>query len=104
MNDSAAWQTTSSPLDAATSDGIVRASSGSTMAWLGRRQRRLMPVLTLWSGMSSTATVVASEPVPEVVGMARCGFRTPAGLRPSPIGGGSGAHYTGGGGGVGGAD
>ena len=37
--------------------------------------------------MSSTATVVASLPVPEVVGIARCGFSGPGGLRPSPIGG-----------------
>ena len=37
--------------------------------------------------MSSTATVVASLPVPEVVGIARCGFSGAGGLRPSPIGG-----------------
>ena len=35
--DSAAWQTTSSPADDVTSLGKVRASSGSTIAWLQRR-------------------------------------------------------------------
>ena len=39
------------------------------------------------SGMSSTATVVASAPVPDVVGMARCGRSGDGGLRPSPTGG-----------------
>ena len=36
--------------------------------------------------MSSTATVVASLPVPHVVGIARCGRSGPAGARPPPIG------------------
>jgi hypothetical protein len=36
--------------------------------------------------MSSTATVVASEPVPDVVGIARCGSSGPGGRRPAPTG------------------
>jgi len=46
-----------------------------------------MPLLTCISGMSSTATVVASEPLPEVVGMARSDSSGEGGLRPSPTGG-----------------
>ena len=46
-----------------------------------------MPVLTRWSGTSRIATVVASEPVPAVVGTATSGFSGPGGLRPSPTGG-----------------
>jgi len=41
----------------------------------------------LSSGRSRIATVVASEPVPEVVGIARWGSNGDGGLRPSPIGG-----------------
>src|SRR5687767_684617 len=37
--------------------------------------------------MSSTATVVASDPVPGVVGIARCGISGFDGLRPPPTGG-----------------
>ncbi len=36
--------------------------------------------------MSSTATVVASEPLPVVVGIARCGSSGPGGRRASPTG------------------
>lgn len=36
--------------------------------------------------MSSTATGVASDPVPQVVGIARCGFSGPGGALPAPIG------------------
>src|ERR671934_136782 len=43
-----------------------------------------MPLLTFCSGMSSTATVVASEPVPDVVGIARCGRNGAGGSRPAP--------------------
>ena len=46
-----------------------------------------MPVLTRSSGMSSTATVVASEPVPDVVGIARWGRSGAGGRRPAPTGG-----------------
>ena len=46
-----------------------------------------MPVLTFSAGMSSTATVVASAPVPQVVGIARCARSGDGGLRPSPTGG-----------------
>ena len=46
-----------------------------------------MPLLTRSSGRSSTATVVASEPVPAVVGMARWGRSGDGGLRPPPTGG-----------------
>ena len=37
--------------------------------------------------MSSTATVVASEPVPEVVGIARWGLSGDGGFLPAPTGG-----------------
>jgi hypothetical protein len=45
-----------------------------------------MPVLTCCSGMSSMATVVASAPVPAVVGMASSGFSGPGGFLPPPTG------------------
>ena len=36
-NDSAAWQTTSRPVEEVTSGGSDRVRSGSTIAWVGRR-------------------------------------------------------------------
>jgi hypothetical protein len=56
------------------------------MACDGRRYRCEIPVFTRSEGMSSTATVVASEPVPHVVGIARCGFNGPGTGAPDPTG------------------
>src|SRR5829696_3992218 len=86
MKDSAAWQTTSRPQDEVTSGGMVSVSRGSTTPRSGRRYWCEMPVFTLCSGMSRIATVVASAPVPAVVGMARSGFRGPGGFLPPPTG------------------
>ena len=46
-----------------------------------------MPVLTCCSGMSRIATVVASAPEPQVVGIASSGLSGDGGLRPPPTGG-----------------
>ena len=72
--------------EATTSGGVVAARSGSTIACDGRSERWEMPVLTARSGTSRTATVVASEPLPVVVGIARCGRSGPGGRRASPTG------------------
>ena len=84
--DSAAWQITSSPQAATTEPGNEAANDGSTIACEGRRYRCEIPVLTRKDGTSSTATVVASEPVPHVVGIARCGSNGPGTATPSPTG------------------
>jgi len=44
VNDSTAWLKMSSPLDAATSRGIVRVLSGSSMPSVGLSRRLAMPV------------------------------------------------------------
>ena len=45
-----------------------------------------MPLFARWLGMSRIATVVASDPVPAVVGMASSGLSGAGGLRPPPTG------------------
>ncbi len=54
---------------------------------MARRKRCEIPLLTPSPTTSRTATVVASEPVPDVVGTATCAISGPPGLRPPPIGG-----------------
>ena len=46
-----------------------------------------MPVLMCRSGRSRIATVVASDPLPAVVGTARNGRSGDGGRRPAPTGG-----------------
>jgi hypothetical protein len=86
MKDSAAWQTTSSPHEEVTWGGIVTVSKGSTTPRSQRRYWCEIPVFTLCSGMSRMATVVASAPVPAVVGTASKGFNGEGGFLPPPTG------------------
>ena len=73
---------TSSPVEDVTSARQRARSSGSTMPWRRAQVAVRDAVLTFCSGMSSTATVVASAPVPDVVGIARCGFSGDGGFGP----------------------
>ena len=87
MNDSTAWLRISSPLDAATCEGIVRVFSGSSSPSVGFRRRLAMPVLACILLKSKMLTPVVSLPVPAVVGIAIKGLSGPGTGRPLPIGG-----------------
>ena len=75
-----AWQKVSSPLN--TVVGMSRDSvfKGSTRARSGFSRAWATPDLALRLGMSKIATPVASEPVPEVVGMATRGRKGAVGV------------------------
>ena len=77
----------SSPLDAATSGGMVRVFSGSRSPSVGLRRRLAMPVFTCRRMRSKMLTPVVSLPVPAVVGMAMSGLSGPGTGNPLPIGG-----------------
>ena len=87
VNDSIAWLRMSRPLDAATSGGIVRVLSGSSMPSVGFKRRLAMPVFACIRLRSKMLTPVVSLPVPAVVGIAISGFSGPGTGRPLPIGG-----------------
>ena len=86
MYASRAWSSASTPTDAVTPGGQVRVSSGSTIATDGRRYWCETPVFVPNRGKSTTATVVTSDPVPEVVGTATRGSTGPGTCLPRPIG------------------
>ena len=67
----------SSPLEAATSGGMVRVLSGSSRPSVGLRRRLAMPVLACSAVRSKMLTPVVSLPVPAVVGMAISGLSGP---------------------------
>ena len=58
----------------------------STSAIVGIRRREMMPVFAFSDDSVKMAMPVVSEPVPDVVGQAICGFTAPGTRRPSPIG------------------
>ena len=74
------------PVDAVTPAGHETVSAGSTIASAGRRYWCEMPVFVPSRGKSMIATVVTSEPVPDVVGSATIGRTGPGTARPAPIG------------------
>ena len=71
---------------AVTPGGHDVVSSGSTTARLGWRKRWEIPVFVPRLGKSTIATVVTSEPVPDVVGSASTGRSGPGTGRPPPSG------------------
>jgi len=76
----------SMPTAAVTPGGHDTVSSGSTIASDGRRYWCETPVFVPSRGKSTTATVVTSEPVPDVVGKATSGRTGPGTGFPRPIG------------------
>ena len=86
MYASSAWSSASSPVAAVTPGGHDVVSSGSTTARLGWRKRWEIPVFVPRLGKSTIATVVTSEPVPDVVGSASTGRSGPGTGRPPPSG------------------
>ena len=83
---SSACMSASMPVAAVTPGGHETVSAGSTIASAGRRCRCETPVFVPRRGKSTTATVVTSEPVPEVVGSATSGSTGPGTGVPRPIG------------------
>ena len=67
----------SMPVDAVTPGGHETVRDGSTIASDGRRWRCEIPVFVPRRGKSTTATVVTSDPVPDVVGSATTGRTGP---------------------------
>ena len=80
MYASSAWSSASTPTDAVTPGGHVSVSSGSTIATDGRRYWCETPVFVPSRGKSITATVVTSDPVPDVVGTRDEGKHRPGNL------------------------
>ena len=76
----------SMPVDAVTPGGHDTVSVGSTIASEGRRYPCEIPVFVPRRGKSMIATVVTSDPVPDVVGKATTGRTGPGTGRPAPIG------------------
>ena len=70
------------PIDAVTPGGHETVRAGSTIASAGRRCWCETPVFVPSRGKSTIATVVTSEPVPEVVGSATSGSTGPGTGRP----------------------
>src|SRR5690606_20449261 len=81
--DSARCTRASIPEAAVTPAGAPRVSSASTIAAAGTRYGLETPTLSSRSGSVTTATGVASDPVPAVVGTATSGVTGP-GTRFSP--------------------
>ena len=76
----------SKPVDATTFAGNVAVTSGSINATVGIRRREMIPVFAFNDVNVKIAMPVASDPVPDVVGHAMCGFTGPGTRWPPPIG------------------
>ena len=76
----------SKPVAATAFFGSVAVTVGSISATSGIRRREMMPVLALIERSAKIAMPVVSEPVPDVVGQAMCGFTGPGTFCPAPIG------------------
>jgi hypothetical protein len=68
----------SKPVAATAFLGSVAVTVGSISATSGIKRREMMPVLALSELSAKIAMPVVSDPVPEVVGHAMCGFTGPA--------------------------
>lgn len=68
-------ESASIPVAAMTEGGAERVRIGSTMAMVGMNTGCFSIILTSSAVLVITVTSVASEPVPAVVGMAKCGMR-----------------------------
>jgi hypothetical protein len=87
VSDSSAWLMQSKPVAAIAAGGSECVTSGSISAIVGISRREMMPVFAFSALSAKIAMPVVSEPVPDVVGQAMCGFTAPGTRRPSPIGG-----------------
>ncbi|MNC85246.1 hypothetical protein D3C83_08360 [compost metagenome] len=67
-------------------EGKVRVTSGSIRPVVGLSHLDWIPVFALSESRSKIAIPVASDPVPDVVGHAICGFTGPGTGLPSPTG------------------
>jgi hypothetical protein len=76
----------SRPVAAVTPGGHDTVRDGSTIASDGRRCAWETPVFVPSRGKSTIATVVTSDPVPDVVGRATTGRTGPGTGRPAPVG------------------
>jgi hypothetical protein len=76
----------SKPVAAIANFGSVAVTVGSISAMSGINRREMMPVFAFSARRLKIAMPVVSEPVPEVVGQAMCGFTGPGTFRPPPIG------------------
>ena len=74
---SSAWLMQSKPVEATMAAGSERVTSGSISATVGVSRREMMPVFALSAVSLKIEMPVVSEPVPEVVGQAMCGFSAP---------------------------
>jgi hypothetical protein len=77
MYPSIACESASIPEWAVTTGGAPRVKSGSQMAWRGIRCELATPIFIAVAASVITATGVASEPVPAVVGSAISGRTGP---------------------------
>ena len=76
----------SKPVAATAALDKVADTVGSISATSGMRRREMMPVLALSARKAKIAIPVVSDPVPDVVGQAMCGFTGPGTFCPPPIG------------------
>ncbi len=86
VSDSSAWLMQSKPVAATAFFGNDAATVGSISATSGISRREMMPVFALIERRLKIAMPVVSEPVPDVVGQAICGFTAPGTFCPPPIG------------------
>ena len=76
----------SKPVAATALRGSVAATVGSISATSGMSRREMMPVFAFNERRLKIAMPVVSDPVPDVVGQAMCGFTRPGTRCPPPIG------------------
>ncbi len=76
----------SNPLAATALRGRLAVTSGSMSAIVGISRREMMPVFALIERRLKIAIPVVSDPVPDVVGQAMCGFTGPGTRCPAPMG------------------
>ena len=76
----------SNPVAAIAFLGSDAVTVGSISATSGINRREMMPVFAFSERRLKIAMPVVSDPVPEVVGQAMCGFTAPGTFCPAPIG------------------
>ena len=82
---STAWHSASMPVAAVMRGGSVRVMRGSSTAASGSRLPEMNSIFSARASSRTTATAVASEPVPAVVGTAMNGTCAPRGMASQPI-------------------
>ena len=76
----------SNPVAATAFLGSDVVTVGSISAMSGIKRREMMPVFAFIERRLKIAMPVVSDPVPDVVGHAMCGFTAPGTFCPAPIG------------------